>query len=217
MKVAVFDLDDTLYKEIDFLKSAFKEIADMIHRDYGYLGVLERMMIAYSQNKNVFEYLNNYYSLSIPISKYLSIYRNNIPDISLDVSVINTLSELKSSNIVMGLITDGRTITQKNKIKALKLKEFFEEDCIVISEDFGSEKPDLNNFLYFSNKFPAAEFFYIGDNLNKDFIAPKKLNWVTICLLDDGNNIHKQIFDINSKYNPDYRINDISEIIKIIK
>ena len=29
-KVVVFDLDDTLYKEIDFLKSAYKEIATSI-------------------------------------------------------------------------------------------------------------------------------------------------------------------------------------------
>ena len=29
-KVFVFDLDDTLYKEIDFLRSAYREIAGII-------------------------------------------------------------------------------------------------------------------------------------------------------------------------------------------
>ena len=33
-KVIVFDLDDTLYKEIDYLKSAYHEIADWFRDHY---------------------------------------------------------------------------------------------------------------------------------------------------------------------------------------
>ena len=33
-KVIVFDLDDTLYKEIDFLKSAYLEIASIVDKDH---------------------------------------------------------------------------------------------------------------------------------------------------------------------------------------
>ena len=32
--VVIFDLDDTLYQEIDFLKSAFKEISDILSTEF---------------------------------------------------------------------------------------------------------------------------------------------------------------------------------------
>ena len=33
-KVFVFDLDDTLYKEIDFLRSAYRETADWVEVEF---------------------------------------------------------------------------------------------------------------------------------------------------------------------------------------
>ena len=43
-KVVVFDLDDTLYKEIDFLKSAYREISDFLCKAYGVKGLFEKML-----------------------------------------------------------------------------------------------------------------------------------------------------------------------------
>lgn len=34
MKIVVFDLDDTLYKEVDFLKSAYMEISNRLISHY---------------------------------------------------------------------------------------------------------------------------------------------------------------------------------------
>ena len=42
-KVIVFDLDDTLYKEVDFLKSAYFEIASWIELHYNKTGVYDFM------------------------------------------------------------------------------------------------------------------------------------------------------------------------------
>ena len=65
----------------------------------------------------------------------------------------------------------------------------------VISEDFGSEMPALANFEYFMNRYPEChDFTYVGDNPRKDFISPNALGWLTVCLKDDGRNIHKQDF-----------------------
>ena len=49
-KVVVFDLDDTLYKEIDYLKSAFQEIADYFRDQYG-IYVLWGEMLRYYREK----------------------------------------------------------------------------------------------------------------------------------------------------------------------
>ena len=55
--------------------------------------------------------------------------------------------------------------------------------------------PALANYEYFVKRYPGCnDFIYVGDNPDKDFIAPKTLGWETICLKDDGSNIHKQDF-----------------------
>ncbi len=59
----------------------------------------------------------------------------------------------------------------------------------------------------------AENYFYIADNPRKDFITPNRLGWTTICLLDRGQNVHSQNFDISSKYLPHFLINSFDEII----
>ena len=82
---------------------------------------------------------------------------------------------------------------QRNKIVAFDLGRWIDEKDMVISEEFGSEKSALANFEYFMKRFPEChDFTYVGDNLKKDFIASNALGWLTVCLKDDGRNIHRQ-------------------------
>lgn len=100
---------------------------------------------------------------------------------------------MKEGRVRIGLITDGRSVQQRNKIEVLGLKRWIDEEDIVISEEFGSEKPALENYAYFMKRYlKCHDFTYVGDNLKKDFIAPNSLGWMTVCLKDDGRNIHKQ-------------------------
>ena len=213
MRVVCFDLDDTLYKEIDYLKSAYREIAEyaaehcrgysdpvsvLAHKAY------EVMLAAYHEGQNAFEELNKFLGLDLPIVDYLYIYRNHKPKIALTEDVVRTLNALNAEGVRIGLITDGRSIQQRNKIVALGLSRWIDEKDIVISEEFGSEKPALANYVYFMKRYPEShDFTYVGDNLKKDFIAPNALGWMTICLKDDGSNIHEQdIADIEVRMMP---------------
>jgi len=216
-KIIIFDLDDTLYYEINYLISAYKEIAMNIEVKYFVSNIFPFMIKTFYDGKNVFKELNKRYSLDIPVENYLLQYRNHFPHICLTQEIKEVLTTLlKTEKIVLGLLTDGREITQKNKIKALKLEQFIKGENIVISETIGSAKPSLHNYLYFQQKYDNAEFIYVGDNVNKDFIAPNQLNWITICLLDSGKNIHRQDFSIDSKYLPQYKISNMKELLMIL-
>jgi len=216
MKVVVFDLDDTLYKEIEYLKSAYREIAFFLQKEFDIPNPFHFMMRTYEEGKNVFQELNTHYNLSFPLERYLLMYRNHFPEILLDGVVSTTLTYLQDQGCNIGLITDGRKITQRNKIKSLGLMEYLDENLIVISEEFGTLKPNINNYLYFHKVFPDAEYFYIGDNPQKDFISPNILGWKTICLLDNGLNIHKQEFNLPKEYTPNFYITSLYEIVNII-
>ena len=206
----VFDLDDTLVKEIDFLKSAFFEIANSIEAEVSSL--YHQMLVWYFDNENVFQKLVQLYpDLSMDLLK--SKYRHHQPNFEKYSYVKDFLSELKQNRYRIGLITDGFSITQRNKISSLGIGGLF--DLIVISEEFGSEKPNEENYKVF-HQFNSDTYYYVGDNLKKDFVTPNKLGWVTICLLDDGNNIHSQNFDTEEFYLPKYKIKDLSELLHYI-
>ena len=226
MKVICFDLDDTLYKEIDYLKSAYREIACFAARHLNGCAdsvntmasrAYEWMMNAYRNGGNSFEALNHFLGLDIPVVDYLSIYRKHKPNISLSEEVVHVLSVLKEQGIILGLITDGRSIQQRHKIEALGLSSYFDDDNLVISEEFGSEKPSLPNYSYFIDKYPSChDFTYVGDNLKKDFIAPNYLGWRTVCLMDDGKNIHKQEWEkLDKTAFPLIKIDSLLELLDL--
>lgn len=193
-KYIVFDLDDTLYYELDFLQSAYKEIAETLSKENA--DELHQKMFSMYENKNdVFEFLSLTYDF--PKESLLKIYREHVPNIVLRKGVREILDNLKSKDIKMGLLTDGRSLTQRNKIKALDIENYFEK--IIISEEFGSEKPDEKNYKAFLEQ--GFDYSYIADNPKKDFVTPNSLGWETVMIEDDeGKRIHQIPDDLESKW-----------------
>ena len=216
-KVIVFDLDDTLYNEIDFLKSAYKEIASIISDELllDYTTIYEQMLEFYHAKKNVFSEILSQYKLIYSCQDLLNLYRNHKPNIKLTSDRKDVISWLKCNDISMGILTDGRSLTQRNKIEALGLNKYISE--IVISEEFGSEKPNINNYKHFETIFGQAQYFYIGDNIKKDFVTPNACDWITIRVLDNGLNIHKtNTISLNKNCLAQKTIKDFNELKSLI-
>jgi putative hydrolase of the HAD superfamily len=211
-KCIVFDLDDTLVYEVDFLKSAFIEISNFIAPLSSNL-LFNKMISWYLNGQNVFDELLNLYP-ELVNDDLLFVYRNHKPTLTLNDGAFEILNYCIENSYYVGLITDGRSITQRNKLEALKIGKYF--DKIIISEEFGSEKPSFSNFEVF-HELGADDFFYIGDNPKKDFITPNKLGWTSVCLKDKGQNIHKQHFDLPSEYLPKLVISSLNELREIIE
>jgi len=201
--VVIFDLDDTLYKEETFLISAYREISSLIvsnfHCSTFPKEVFDFMLGKYRKGENAFNETIKHYGLSVKIEVLISLYRNHVPTengkstIHLVNGAEDCLKSLRTCGCHLGLLTDGRVVSQMNKIRALGLLDYFTCENILISEAFGSEKPDVRNFEFFMHKYPENTYMYVGDDLNKDFVAPNKLGWNSVCIEDSiGVNIHKQ-------------------------
>jgi putative hydrolase of the HAD superfamily len=197
--VVVFDLDDTLYNELDYLISAYKFIANKVDSANS-KELFSLMFSLYKNKKDVFNFLHTKYL--IDISQLLHYYRNHLPFINLFPDVFGFIKAIKSNHGKIALLTDGRSVAQRNKINSLGLENIF--DYVSISEEIGFEKPSLEGFKLIEDKFNRTDYIYIGDNFKKDFIAPNKLNWKTICLIDNGKNIH-------SNHNTDLKIENNSD------
>lgn len=205
----VFDLDDTLYHEIDYLKSAYHYIASEVSAG-GRESVYEEMLRIFSMGGNAFKFiLNNFPEQNLTQEKLLYLYRNHNPDISLREGVLEMLIKIKKRHGKIGIITDGRSITQRNKIKALGLTDYI--DKMVISEEIGCEKPAP--FLYESFMSEGLKsFYYFGDNISKDFISPKKLSWCCVGILDKRNIHTNDLAEFSNEYLPHFFIRLFTEI-----
>jgi putative hydrolase of the HAD superfamily len=205
----VFDLDDTLYPERCFVESGYRHIDDLLHRHTGRWLAAE-MMYRFDRRENVFDWILSDFHLPEAVDKawLLHEYRTHVPTISLGAGARELLDRLCGHDVGIGLMTDGRSITQRNKIKALGLEDYLTD--ILISEEFGSEKPDPRNYRFFAEKYPENSFTFIGDNTSKDFIVPAQCGWRTICLKCSGRNIHVQ--DLSAYPRPDHVISSLTEI-----
>jgi len=211
----VFDLDDTLYPELSYLQSAYRAIAAALSSHHGLTDVYPQMLAWWQQGANVFENLIATWQLPLTVDQLLAQYRNHVPQIQLDEAVRQTLTRL-APTAVLGLITDGRSLTQRHKIQALGLSAWMSPADLLISEETGYAKPSEMPYRHFMEAYPASTYYYIADNPQKDFVAPNHLGWTTVCLLDDGHHIHPQDFNLPQPMLPQHTISHLKEIENII-
>jgi len=206
--VIVFDLDDTLYNEVDFLKSAFQDIAYNLDKK-NHLSLCAYMFSMHRDRKDVFQYIISKYNISK--ETLIQEYRDHIPKIKPFKHAVNLLKNIKENNGKTAIITDGRKTTQLNKIKSLGISDL--SDKIIISEEIGSEKPSIENYKAIENHFNAKSYTYIADNLKKDFITPNLMGWNTIGLVDNGLNIHFTNYQyFTEKQKPKFFISGFKEL-----
>lgn len=206
--IIVFDLDDTLYNEMEFLKSAYLEIAQKLDRE-NHLYLYAHMFSLYRNDINVFDFLAEKYKVSK--SDLLTVYRAHKPNIKLFDGALTILENIKKNKGKIGLITDGRIKTQTHKIQALGLQPYL--DQIVISEEIGTEKPHSANYKIFETSFGDGTYYYIADNIRKDFLTPNTLGWNTIGLIDNGLNMHSDRYlYLEKMHQPHNLITTLSEL-----
>ncbi len=184
LKAVIFDLDDTLYSEKEYVKSGFKKVAETIGNDV--VATEKQLWQAFENGENAIDSVlraNNLYTEDLK-NKCVNEYRNQIPDIHLFDGVVEVLTTLKQKGIKTGIITDGRPFGQRAKLKALGLENLVDE--IIITDELGGinfRKPDDISFRIMQKRFNVnfGEIMYLGDNLNKDFIAPLQLGMQVGC------------------------------------
>jgi putative hydrolase of the HAD superfamily len=188
----VFDLDDTLYDEIDYCQSGFKAVAQHLANKCGSTPaqtIFKSLWKQFSsgQRKNTFNLALQELGISFDnqlITELIDVYRNHQPDIKLPKESKDVLDMLQDK-YALALLTDGFLPAQKLKVHALGLESYF--SCTIYTEELGRQawKPSELGFekLIKELNITAETMVYIADNAKKDFIAPNKLGSSTIQLI----------------------------------
>lgn len=182
IQAVIFDLDDTLYGEKEYVKSGYRAIADTLPQVER---MEEKLWQAFEQKKSAIDEVlmsENIYSEELK-QQCLSVYRCHQPDIHFYEGAKELLCQLRIDGYKLGIITDGRPEGQRAKIKALGLNELVEH-TIVTDELGGAEyrKPNKAAFLKMQKQLdvPFEKMCYVGDNIKKDFVAPDMLGLKSI-------------------------------------
>ncbi len=177
--VLVFDLDDTLYPEIEFVRSGFWSVATSLDPRQPW-DVYRLLLDTFDRSGSgkVFDMLSAETGRVIDIPELVSFYRLHTPRISLAATTRIVLEHAKNNHHT-ALITDGPAQMQRNKFEALGLAAWI--DFPVFTDELGTSKPDSKPFEAVMQHFCSARnFVYVADNPSKDFQAPGQLGWRTI-------------------------------------
>jgi putative hydrolase of the HAD superfamily len=192
-KLIIFDLDDTLFPERDFVRGGYRAASMLVWEDFGIeiendlnkkfnQGLRGDLFTSVLLERNV-EFDREY----VP-NRIVPAYRSHKPNIQTFLDVIPFLTALRDVGHKLALISDGWFSVQKNKFTALKLECFFDE--VLFTDEFGREnwKPSLQPFLRVCEKtcIDPTRAMYIGDNPFKDFIAPNKLGMESVRIRRSG-------------------------------
>ena len=177
LKAIIFDLDDALYGEKEYVRSGYHAVAGILPQVED---CEEKLWTAFEEGKSAFdEVLKNEGIYTDELKqKCLRTYRFQQPDIHLYAGVAEMLVQLRAAGYKLGIITDGRPEGQRAKIEVLGLDEYV--DHVIITDELGGieyRKPNDTAFRMMKENLDVeySEMCYVGDNIKKDFIAPDKL------------------------------------------
>ncbi len=230
-----FDVDDTLYDLKSPLEKAFFQIYGNSCRDID----MDRLFIQFrkhsdevfldSQNGSIsMEEMYIYRmqsacrdlkfvmsaSEAMQCQKYYEYYQQRI---ELPDAICRLLTTLKSKGCTMGIITNGPSQHQRDKIRVLGLNQWIPEENIYVSGDYNTAKPDPALFDLAVKKIGGRpeEYIYVGDSFENDVIGAKAAGWNMIWL-------NRRNFQLGpdkvSPLNPesDFEVHSDGELLKLL-
>lgn len=223
IRLIVFDMDDTLYDEIDYCRSGYKACGRWLSesRNISPDAVADALWWEFENGNRTKTFNTALQKLNIDctdelIKQLIKLYRNHKPDIKLPDESKKVLDTLSAEH-TLALLTDGFLPAQQLKVASLSIESYFKS--IIFSEMLGRQfwKPSVVGFekILDQTGILPQQSVYIGDNAQKDFIGPNKLGFTTI-QISRPNAVHKDDGQ-GDFWRPNYQISSLNEIIELIK
>ncbi len=183
-KIIIFDLDNTIYNEKNFiypsLKNVSKFLKTKINLDEN--EIQKQLLILKNRNQKIFDkFLSKFSAKKInlkllvkrTINEYQSYNCNNLKKVSSLKNILKFFYKKKT----LFLVTNGNRLRQKNKIKKLGINKFFKK-IYILDNNYDYIKPStksVNSLKKFIREFGFKNAVYVGDNKITDKAFAKNL------------------------------------------
>lgn len=201
MKTVFFDLDDTLYFRQDAFFSAvekFFDITDLARKHQICASCSRRGDEVFSAAQRgeisvremyAYRFTKGFADEGISITEtqaldFQAVYQKELYSLRLSAPTVRLLDFAKDNFDSLGIITNGPSKHQRNKIKNLCLENWFSPDLIFVSGEYDFDKPDKRIFLRAQERVQknADDLIFVGDSFCNDIIPASELGWHTVWL-----------------------------------
>lgn len=234
IKAVFFDLDNTLYDLNQYNSDAFNIISKLLYVETGVdqnkafekLKEIKKNSMSNGRNLNELvsdlgiEIPNGFESEDDYVAHLVADGHGFNPESLMPYhGAIGALKKLKEKGLKLGVITDGRAITQKRKVEALKITCLF--DTIVYSAELENGHINKSNsklpYLTALSNAGIAEgqnAMMVGDNPLTDFHFANKLGMITVRVMTEE---YSTLIPVLNRQNPHYTIDNLMDLMKILK
>ncbi|WP_314062383.1 HAD family hydrolase [uncultured Vagococcus sp.] len=230
IKGIIFDIDDTLYDQQKAFIQAFNECLPTYVNDVDYGALFQRMRMYGDESFSLGYGLSDLRRMQIyRVKRALGDYQIEVSDdlalkfqqafegyqeeIELFVEMPSIFERISARKLAMGLITNGTTKRQSQKIERLGLKEWMPADLMLISEEVGMAKPKPGIFELMAHRLSMAssELLYVGDNYANDIVGGNSAGWQTIWV-----NYHRLIKPTEVVH-PNYTVQSPKDLARLLE
>ena len=185
IKACIFDLDNTLYNENDYIKACLNKLIELESLSYRQISndEIDRIRL-FSTNilKSILEFCD--YELKY-YDPFYAIYKSLVCQINPYKDACQLITYLKKNSIITAILTNGIPAVQRNKIKCLAIKEMGMMLFFARELGDGDEKPKPIVFKKACELLSVKplECLYVGDHPIHDFQGAKKSGLVSLRLM----------------------------------
>lgn len=225
-----FDIDDTLYDRSlpfkaaarEFFQGAVPDLNDAYRRCRArgdeVFHASQRGDISMDE-MYIYRWGRGFADIGISISPeeaigFQRLYRRNQDSITLS-PVIEDMLRYCSGHTGIGIITNGPSEKQWNKIFRLGLERFVPREMIIVSADVGIDKPDPAVFRIAETRSGAdpEELLYVGDSLDNDIFSAEACGWRTLWYNREALQIPEGIHPVGIVGNEDELSSEMKKLI----
>jgi putative hydrolase of the HAD superfamily len=221
-RAVVFDLDDTLYPEREYVRGGFEAVARWASESLGEKpqAVFDELwaMFEAGVRRDTFDrwLQRRGRAPEAERAEMIEAYRRHRPRLAPYPDVVPALEGLHGK-ARLGLITEGPRAVQDAKLDALGLRSWFDKVVVLGEEERTDWKPSrlpFDRWLQGSEIRPETAV-YLGDNPAKDFLAARRAGWASIRVRrSDG--LHRQEEPLGPEARPDREISDLQSLTSIL-
>lgn len=182
----VFDIDDTLYLERDYVRSGIRAAGAWVRSELGRDDFAERAWLVFEagvRGRIFDEALSACGVRPTPelVSELVAVYRSHHPDIQMLDDAERCLERLRS-RVNLAVVTDGPIDSQRAKAVALGVHTWSQLTVFTSELGDGMSKPHCRAFemVEEATGCHGEECAYLADNPAKDFLGPRSLGWSTV-------------------------------------
>jgi putative hydrolase of the HAD superfamily len=185
-RLVVFDMDDTLYLERDYVRSGFAAVGAWARRELGVHDLADRAWAAFEAGVRGRIFDEALAACGVRangslVPRLVDVYRSHAPTIELLHDVRAWLAA-PPAGVAFAVVTDGPLTSQRAKAAALGVATWAHPIVFTEALGPGRGKPHPAAFerVEAATALAGTACAYVADNPAKDFAGPRGRGWRTV-------------------------------------